>query len=259
MKGKINELLNTTWTYALIVLFTQVLGYLYKISYIGYFNVNMTFYSFNLFNDFSIPLIAILFFLIPIFSASIVGILIYNFALIPNYKQWLKDIGIKNILKYLFLYAILTIMLSTPFICVSLFLELSLYNTICTYLVIVLAVIIISAMVGVIKKYIKNNGEDTNNNDVFDKLFSIIMIVIVLFGIVYIVIDFGEAMAVEQKSFMFLENEYVILYNNKDYAIVSRFEINNDILEIFSKETIKLDLNDKIITNKSFKDVIVHK
>lgn len=259
MKEKINKLLNTAWSYALIVLFAQVLGYLYMTSYIGYFNVNSTFYSINLFYDFSIPLIAILFFSIPVFSASVLGILLYNFALIPNYKQWLKNVGIKSIFKALFWYIVLTIILSAPFIYVSLILKHNLLDTFYMYFVIVLIVIVISTMAGIIKRFIWKSREGTSDDDKFDKLFNIIMIAIALFGIVNVIMDFGADMAAEQKDFMFLENEYVVLYNNKDYAIVSKFSINDDILEIYSDETIKVDLNDKIITNRSFKEVNVHK
>ena len=104
MKKKINTLLNTSWSYALIVLFTQVLGYLYMTSYIGYFNVNKTFYTINLFGDFSLLLLSTLFFLIPLVSASVIGAIVYDSVLKLDFKTFKLKMPDKNSLKIFFCY-----------------------------------------------------------------------------------------------------------------------------------------------------------
>ncbi len=97
------------------------------------------------------------------------------------------------------------------------------------------------------------------NFDIIDKLM--IFIIILMFGCIFInkTMKFGNNIASNTTTFKFVGNEYVILYNNQNYAIGSKFKINKSNIDIYAERVFKLDLVDKEITSKTFDKVNVIK
>lgn len=234
---------------AIILFYSQLLGYLYMVSQLEYFNINVSFYQFNLFNDFTTLFLCGLLIAIPIIISLIANIIIVT--AIKNIKE--KLINYKNLMCGLLLLIIsivpllgLTFIIYNYFdINFSILFKMFCYSLVTEFIIILLYIIIIKPLLKSINI----------QNDTLDKMFMILIIVCVLIISIKTTTTFGQNIAKSKRNFMIINNEYVSLYNTYEYAIVSTFTIEDNIINIHNSEIKKIDLNNQAINYKTFKGV----
>lgn len=232
-----------------IFLFTvHCLSFLYMSGYLNFFNIDMSFYEFNLFNDFFSLIMATLLSLLPILEISIIFILIYNFFKIPTIRNWVKE-NKKSTIKFWAMIIFLLVVFSTGNYYVYVNYNISFINSLLYFL----NIFIVCLVVAVILYFGSIFINKFLNKDEIDLLFISIIILGMFLVIGPRVEKFGREVAENKDTFIIVDNEYVVLYNTSDYAIVAKYEeIKNKNNKIQIDNLIKLDLNNHIISYKKF-------
>ena len=161
MFNTINKLLSRAWFYAIILFLIKLTGYYYMVSYLGYFNVDKSFYIMNIFNDFSGILMVVMLFSIPVISSIIIGLLFYEISLNISIKK-LKKLKVVNIIKILccLLFSVICVL----GLCIYIFRFYNIYN-ICNISYLCLSILFITVII----KYICWNYKTVFFNINYDK------------------------------------------------------------------------------------------
>lgn len=225
------------------------LGFFYMSGYLNFFNIDLSFYEFNLFNDFFSLIMAILLFLLPILEISIILILVYNFLKIPNIKNWIKENKKSTIIFWaMIIFLLVAFSIGNYYVYANYnitFINSLLYFLNLFIICIVAAVILYFGSVFINKFF---------NKDEIDLLFLSIIILGMFLIICPRVEKFGREVAESKDRFVIVDSEYVVLYNTSDYAIVAKFEEikNENKFNIHADNLIKLNLNNHNISYKKF-------
>jgi len=246
-KSKIFKDVLMSGTMLTLVLFLfRFLGFLYMDSYLSYFNVSISFYSYNFLTDFGSIILVFLIFLLPVVEAILVIFIFNHFLKIHNKKAWLKNLTKKN---QIFLGIIFIILLMFPLLNIKVF---DIYNIshslnwMLFYIVLIL---------GSFFKYLFNKIE--LEYDLLDFIMIIIILLTFYHYFVDFTVNFAHEMATQRVQFMMVGEDYVALYNTNDYAIVSMYEYNEEdnTIYILNGKTKKISLENLEITHKNFNSV----
>jgi len=239
---------------AILTFIFTALGYAFMSGYNEYFSVSMSFYKLNVFNDFfSIILVSLILSIPTLFSCLIsilLSSLIWNFDSIKS--NWKKE----DILIFVLAIVILITLFSIVY---KYFCDLYEINNIKIWItcgIIFILGILFSIIIPILNRCIKK----CFNNDIIDLIF-ILIIIIGFFLFSYKCIEnFGREVAGEKRTFMIIDDKYVVLYNTSDYAIVTIYETDEfNRATFYIVEKFKIDLNNKSISYRTFDSNIIFK
>lgn len=261
--NKIYEFIKDNGIAVIILTFIiHLLIYIFMISKLEYFNIDRSFYEFNLFSDFSINFITSIILSIPGLFSIYFGYLSYKFVeILINNINTIKEITKEKFLKFiktkLFKYLIALLLLYiAPYGLIFLltnYYKLSFWDIIKLYNYFVLFAIITGASVYGIKRMLFDKW------DIFSKTYFVIIIVAIIALSIKITIDYGKSVAENIKGFYIIDqgNNYIVLYNTNEYAIVANYMHNKDKNEIciLNNKIKKIDLNNKELSYWTFKKI----
>lgn len=231
----------------ILIFILMSFGFSYISGYYSYFNVDISFYDYNLFKDFFSLIISTMLLVIPFLSVILISILV--FYLIVNFKN-IKTPKIKILLQFLGLILFLILLFLIWSYNINKFYNIDFIITLKSFGIMGIIGCTISSVIGVFKVFLK----DTLKGDFIDLIFIIIILLTIFLILVPQFSSLGYNVARDKNNFIIIDNKYVVLYNTSDYAIVAKYETDNGTnkIKIMANQVMKIDLDGRMISYKNF-------
>lgn len=247
------KILYSSVTITLVLAVAQICIHLKKVAYYSYFNVDSCFIEINLYNDLSM-----LFHNFILYLIIGIEILLIDKTIMYVYS---RRQNLKAIKQYIAIFAGALILYSV-LICFNISIDFLITSKIIltknSFIIPAVFIIFIIAF-HLIQYFIKKGTVEEDKEDrEINNLLTILIILSIFILIQNIISDNGINKAKDTKNFYVTADNQIILYKNKDYAIITDYECNseNEIIINNSKRT-KINIDNITLEYKKFNKVTI--